>query len=57
LARRLGATAGYLGGRVDEWMIRFVDILYALPYMFFVIVLTVVFGRVLAHARSRRSGG
>jgi oligopeptide transport system permease protein len=42
-----GATAGYLGGRVDEWMMRFVDILYALPYMFFVIVLTVVFGRSL----------
>ena len=42
-----GATAGYLGGRVDEWMMRLVDILYALPYMFFVIVLTVVFGRSL----------
>jgi oligopeptide transport system permease protein len=42
-----GATAGYLGGRVDEWMMRFVDILYALPYLFFVIVLTVVFGRSL----------
>jgi oligopeptide transport system permease protein len=42
-----GATAGYVGGRVDEWMMRFVDVLYALPYMFFVIVLTVVFGRSL----------
>jgi len=42
-----GATAGYLGGRVDDWMMRFVDVLYALPYMFFVIVLTVVFGRSL----------
>lgn len=42
-----GATAGYLRGRVDEWMMRLVDILYALPYMFFVIVLTVVFGRSL----------
>jgi oligopeptide transport system permease protein len=42
-----GATAGYLGGRVDEWMMRFVDVLYAMPYMFFVIVLTVVFGRSL----------
>jgi len=42
-----GATAGYLGGRVDGWMMRFVDVLYALPYMFFVIVLTVVFGRSL----------
>ncbi len=42
-----GATAGYLGGRVDAWMMRFVDVLYALPYMFFVIILTVVFGRSL----------
>src|SRR6188474_3445738 len=42
-----GATAGYVGGRVDEWMMRLVDVLYALPYMFFVIVLTVVFGRSL----------
>ena len=42
-----GATAGYLGGRVEEWMMLLVDILYALPYMFFVIVLTVVFGRSL----------
>jgi len=42
-----GATAGYLGGRVDEWMMRFVDVLYALPYMFFVIILTVFFGRSL----------
>jgi oligopeptide transport system permease protein len=42
-----GATAGYLGGRIDDWMMRFVDVLYALPYMFFVIILTVVFGRSL----------
>ena len=42
-----GATAGYLGGRVDDWMMRIVDVLYALPYMFFVIILTVVFGRSL----------
>jgi oligopeptide transport system permease protein len=42
-----GATTGYLGGRADEWMMRLVDILYALPYMFFVIVLTVLFGRSL----------
>jgi oligopeptide transport system permease protein len=42
-----GATAGFLGGRVDDWMMRFVDVLYALPYMFFVIILTVVFGRSL----------
>jgi oligopeptide transport system permease protein len=42
-----GATAGYVGGRTDEWLMRTVDVLYALPYMFFVIVLTVVFGRSL----------
>lgn len=42
-----GATAGYLGGRVDGLMMRVVDVLYALPYMFFVIILTVVFGRSL----------
>src|SRR6185503_17676094 len=32
-----GATAGYLGGRVDALMMRFVDIVYALPYIFIVI--------------------
>jgi oligopeptide transport system permease protein len=42
-----GATAGYRGGRIDGWMMRVVDVLYALPYMFFVIILTVVFGRSL----------
>ncbi|MCM2311062.1 MAG: ABC transporter permease subunit [Steroidobacteraceae bacterium] len=42
-----GATAGYVGGRIDGWMMRVVDVLYALPYMFFVIILTVVFGRSL----------
>lgn len=40
-----GATAGYLGGRVDAVMMRIVDILYALPFMFFVILLMVLFGR------------
>ena len=40
-----GATAGYLGGRVDSLMMRFVDILYAIPFMFFVILLMVFFGR------------
>ncbi len=40
-----GATAGYLGGRVDEVMMRFVDILYSLPFVFFVIILITVFGR------------
>ena len=39
-----GATAGYLGGVVDEVMMRFVDILYSLPFIFFVILLMVTFG-------------
>lgn len=40
-----GAVAGYVGGRVDAVMMRIVDILYAMPFMFFVILLMVVFGR------------
>jgi ABC-type dipeptide/oligopeptide/nickel transport system permease subunit len=40
-----GAVAGYLGGRVDHVMMRIVDIIYALPFMFFVILLMVFFGR------------
>ena len=40
-----GATAGYIGGRVDEVMMRVVDILYSLPFIFFVILLMVTFGR------------
>ena len=40
-----GAAAGFLGGRVDAVMMRTVDVLYALPFLFFVILLTVVFGR------------
>ena len=40
-----GAAAGYAGGRRDAVMMRVVDVLYALPTIFFVIVLTVAFGR------------
>jgi oligopeptide transport system permease protein len=40
-----GAVAGYAGGRVDALMMRIVDVLYSLPYVFFVILLTVVFDR------------
>jgi oligopeptide transport system permease protein len=40
-----GAISGYWGGRVDSMMMRVVDVLYALPFTIFVIVLTVVFGR------------
>lgn len=40
-----GAIAGWAGGRTDEAMMRIVDALYALPFMFVVILLMVVFGR------------
>ena len=42
-----GATAGYMGGRIDNVMMRIVDILYSLPFIFFVILLLVFFGRSL----------
>ncbi len=40
-----GAFAGYVGGRVDAVMMRIVDTLYALPFIFFVILLMVAFER------------
>jgi len=40
-----GAVAGYRGGKTDEVMMRFVDILYSLPYIFLVILLLVFFSR------------
>jgi oligopeptide transport system permease protein len=40
-----GAIAGYFGGRVDAIMMRIVDVMYALPYILFVIILVVMFGR------------
>jgi oligopeptide transport system permease protein len=40
-----GAIAGFMGGRIDNLMMRFVDVMYSLPFMFFVILLMVVFGR------------
>ena len=40
-----GAIAGYFGGSIDNAMMRLVDILYSLPFMFFVILLMVFFGR------------
>jgi oligopeptide transport system permease protein len=42
-----GATAGYVGGPTDALMMRAVDILYSVPFVPFVIVLTVLFGREL----------
>jgi oligopeptide transport system permease protein len=40
-----GAIAGYVGGRIDAIMMRFVDTLYSLPFIFFVILLMVAFER------------
>ncbi len=40
-----GALAGFIGGRIDNIMMRIVDVLYSLPFMFFVILLMVFFGR------------
>ena len=40
-----GAIAGYFGGRIDSVMMRFVDILMSIPYMFVLILLLVIFGR------------
>lgn len=40
-----GAVAGFAGGRVDGWMMRFIDVLYSLPYLFVVIILTTLFQR------------
>lgn len=42
-----GAISGYFGGRVDSIMMRIVDVLYALPFMFVVILFLVLFGRSL----------
>jgi len=39
-----GAIAGFVGGRVDTVMMRIVDVLYALPFTIFIILLTVIFG-------------
>jgi oligopeptide transport system permease protein len=40
-----GATAGYIGGKTDSLLMRTVDVLYSVPFIPLVIVLTVVFGR------------
>jgi oligopeptide transport system permease protein len=42
-----GAFSGYRGGRIDDFMMRVVDIMYALPYIFLVILLLVFFSRSL----------
>jgi len=40
-----GALAGFTGGRTDNFMMRFVDVLYSMPLLFFIIILVTVFGR------------
>tara|TARA_B100001115_G_scaffold144426_1_gene112413 strand:+ start:219 stop:911 length:693 start_codon:yes stop_codon:yes gene_type:complete len=40
-----GAISGFVGGKVDSIMMRIVDVLYAMPFLFFVILLMVFFGR------------
>ena len=40
-----GIIAGYFGGRVDSIMMRLVDVLYGLPFIIFIILLMVIFGR------------
>jgi oligopeptide transport system permease protein len=40
-----GAVSGYLGGRVDNWMMRWVDIVYALPDLLLIILIMVIVGR------------
>jgi len=40
-----GMASGYAGGKIDAWMMRFVDVLYSLPFIIFVILLMVLFGR------------
>src|SRR4051812_38832323 len=40
-----GATAGFIGGRTDAFMMRFVDMMYAIPYLLIAILLVTVLGR------------
>lgn len=41
----VGSIAGYKGGRVDYYLMRFVDVMYGLPYMLLVIICMAIFGR------------
>ncbi len=40
-----GAVSGYVGGRVDNWMMRAVDVIYAIPDLLLIILITVLIGR------------
>lgn len=50
----IGAVAGYFGGRVDLFIMRIVDIIYSLPDMLVIILLSVVLGQVRHHLRENR---
>src|SRR3989441_4987608 len=52
-----GAIAGYIGGRIDDWMMRVVDILYSLPSIIFVIVLITTLEELLKNWAARHFGG
>lgn len=41
----LGSIAGYVGGRLDNLLMRFVDVMYGLPYMLVVIIMMALFGK------------
>ncbi|MBQ2259422.1 MAG: ABC transporter permease subunit [Spirochaetales bacterium] len=41
----VGSLAGYIGGRVDYYLMRFVDVMYGLPYMLLVIIMMAIFDR------------
>ncbi len=45
----LGALSGYIGGRFDTLLMRFVDIMYSLPYLLLVIIFMAIFGRNIAN--------
>jgi oligopeptide transport system permease protein len=43
-----GATSGYVGGRLDNFLMRTVDVLYGIPYFFLVVLINLVVGRTIA---------
>ncbi|MEE8440232.1 MAG: ABC transporter permease [Spirochaetia bacterium] len=49
LGTAIGAISGYVGGRLDNFLMRVVDILYGLPYMLLVIIFMAILGRSMAN--------
>lgn len=49
LGTAVGALSGYVGGRLDNFLMRVVDILYGLPYMLLVIIFMAILGRSIAN--------